>query len=219
MTLNIEKALLSPFSDKDWTRKFFILILLSVVRAISISLRVNLLAWILTIISGGYFMCFMNNEIHGIKPLLPCWSSNYFNYFKKGLIVTIIATIYMILSFPIMYFLFNLTSDFDILIGFYLLLLVCFFVSALYCDNFEFREAFALRKLLRIMINAKKDFLIIILIISTLFIGCFFASIELLEQIKLSKFIFGIIVALSTPYFLLFINNLIAQAYKSGKEI
>lgn len=214
MRLDIKKALWSPFDDEKWKNKILILTLFSLSNAVLILLDTGLLSLISTSIFTGYCLYFMHNTIHEIKPFLPNWQSAFLNCFKKGLIMTIIAVIYCLLICLALFFIIDFSSNLTIAILILLVSLFSFLISALYSDNFNFKEAFALRKLLKIMIKAKEEFLIAI----TIIFGILFVSFYIVTQMELPKFMWALIVNLFAPYFSLLFGSLTAQAYKAGKD-
>ena len=91
MQLDFKKAILLPFSGKDWLIRLIVLSLLSFFGIIFYSQPSNIenFAIILVlffIIFLGYFWQFAHNEINNIYPSLPSWKLDVIKYFKQGFI-------------------------------------------------------------------------------------------------------------------------------------
>lgn len=108
MKLDIKKAFLSPFSDKDWFWKISLFGYLSlIIEIISMQVdfkhinKINLSLWIfvafpIAFVIMGYFIRFIHNEINDIKPLIPEWRLNLKKYFKTGLAILTAITSYLV---------------------------------------------------------------------------------------------------------------------------
>lgn len=216
--LDIKKAILSPFSGEKWKSKIFILTLFSLFCALLETIGLSFLSWIPTIIFNGYCAQFIYNEIHNITPLLPEWHANFLKYFKYGFIFTIITIIYSIIIILIVFNFIKLSYNAKIIPILFIFSVIYFWVSASYCDNFKFSEAFATTKFFKLILRIKWEFLITILIIFGSIIICY-KSGPFLVKFNLSQNIIGMIIALLSPFILLFIDNLLAQAYKAGGDL
>lgn len=218
MILDIPKALLSPFSDDKWKSKLFILTLLSILGTFLEPSGLGWLSWLPIFIFIGYCVQFSYNEIHNITPLLPDWHSNFLKYFKYGAIFSVITFIYSIIVFLIMLTMIKLSYTLIFGIGGFIFSIVCLWITGAYCDNFQFKDAFNMKKFIRLISKIQLEIIIFILIIFALFtIACILAPF--VKDLKLSKTTVVLIISLLEPFIILFINNLIAQIYRIGKDV
>lgn len=95
--LDFKKAILLPFSGKDWFLRLIVLSVLSfpLTSGYCKSLNLNideviLIFFLLLVIFLGYFWQFAHNEINNISPSLPSWKLKFVKYFKQGLMCLIV---------------------------------------------------------------------------------------------------------------------------------
>jgi len=218
MQLDIKRALLSPFSDNRWKGKLFILILLSLISAFLTLSNLNLLSWLPIFIFTGYSLQFAHNEIHDIKPILPDWKFNFLTYFKYGAIFSAITFVYSIILFLIMIIMIKLSYILIFGIGCFVFSIVGIWITGVYCDNFQFKDAFNKKKFIRLISESQLEIIIFILIIFVLLTIAFIA-VPFVQILELSKTTKVLIISLLEPFIILFINNLIAQIYRIGKNV
>lgn len=218
MILDIPKALMSPFSDDEWKSKIFILTLLSILGTFLELSGLGWLSWLPIFIFIGYCTQVVHNEIHNIVPLLPDWHSNFVKYLKYGAIFSFITFIYSIIIFLLMVSMIKLSYTLILGIGVFIFSAVCLWITGAYCDNFKFKDSFAINNCLKLFSRAKWELAVTLLIILILFAVCF-NFIVILTKLKLSQNIIRIILSPLSPFVSLFINNLIAQTYKAGRYL
>lgn len=101
MQLDIKKAILLPFSGKDWLIRLIVLSLLSFFGIIFYSQPSNIenfaiIFVLFFIIFSGYFWQFAHNEINNIYPSLPSWKLDVIKYFKQGFICSFNIFAYLV---------------------------------------------------------------------------------------------------------------------------
>lgn len=169
--LDFKKAILLPFSGKDWILRLVVLIMLSV-SGISFPNKnihsIMIILTFLTILFLGYFSQFAHNKFNNVFPALPDWRLDFIKYFKQGLVCFIGSMIYTIIfgygawyivllaeKFNINYFE-NLYKIFELLS----VTFVTFFVTCIFAERFKFIDMFNFKKIFRILANAKFEFIL-----------------------------------------------------------
>lgn len=173
MKLDFKRAILLPFSGKDWFLRIIVL------GALSVSImgseyyinNANLTMIFLAPLLIGYYCQFAHNEFNNIFPSLPSWKIEFIRYFKNGLICFIggTTTFYLILIilFPITLFLINaneksLLKYFNSGIHILDLILTIFIMPCLYSLDFKFKNMIGVFKILKLKIfsYAKLEFFV-----------------------------------------------------------
>lgn len=227
MELDIKKVFKSPFSEEKWYMKlifpFIVMILSSPIFTYAggespiISLSIIILSFIL----AGFYAQFGHNEIHDISPLLPELESNIGNFFKYGFKLSVIMSIYLLLVEIGLFLLFvgastspNLASIAFILIiiGMIIGFPLSIIAQGIFFDNFSFKEAFNVKKILQFLPKVKKE-----AIVYTLFTICFVLLSGICNAlVKISGFTV-IFTAAFLTIFQLAVVNFNAQIYKIAK--
>lgn len=207
MKLDIKRAILLPFSGKDWFLRLIVLSILSIrelkgVNSDIIVLHVAL--FILLIIFWGYFSKYSYNIFNNISIELPSWKLDFKEYLKTGFMCLIGYLINIIIFSSIFLSLSNLASKLHIeylkifsdgLLQF-LIIFMLFVIPCLYSQKFKFIDMLNYSKLFNIISNAKLEFLTCILIyfVSNKLIQFIFPFLKLTYiQIILTSFLWAIV--------------------------
>lgn len=204
--LDIKKAFYSPFSDKKWKSKIFILTLL-VVAGLFLLFPFGIYI--------GYCLQFMHNEIHDIKPLLPDWRSNFIKYLKYGVGFFVIVSMIFIFSFLVI-FLFIKPFKVAFTLNTLIFYIISFAILCLYSDKLKFSEAFYLKNFFKVISRVRWEFSTLVLIMSLPVIICFW--ITSIGKSQLCRTIIAISYLLY-PFATLILYNLIAQIYKKARSL
>lgn len=246
MELDIKKAFLSPFSDTEWHINLSLLIFVSIFASL---LRNNfsnvpqvfnhIIYAILFLILAGFYTQFQHNEICNEKPLLPTIKSKCIKYLKYGFTVSIITTLYIMVSVSFLGVFNAILSKFllishiphaskSILIALLaiglLMTIIFFFVLATffsvwtfalcaYADFLKLNVNMNLFYLFKMIKYVKSEMFVYILILFTLLCPFLRYVNTSLESINLIFFIAQIILV----YIQLILFNLAAQVYRIAK--
>lgn len=189
-------------------------------------------------IPAGYVLQSVHNEINNDNNLLPDWDSNFMLFFKRGLYLYLIGLIYtvsaiFILAIPTaigftIFFMYRNSPQISFIgiafalaiiipvVLFYILVIP--FIQAAYAENFCFKDAFKLDRILVQISKVFPDYLVIFLIsvivIPVMYAGILFAFAVTCIGICLLPF--------AIPFLMLpaqlIVTNLFAQAYRIAKS-
>lgn len=175
MKLDIKRAILLPFSGKDWLLRLIVLSILSLreLRGVSSDIIVlHVVLFILMAMFWGYFSQYAHNIFNNISIELPSWKLDLKKYFKTGFMCSIGYLINVIIFNFIFLSLSNVAIKFhmehlkhlsDGLLQFAMIFML-FVIPCLYSEKFKFIDILNYSKLLKIVSNAKFEFLTCILI-------------------------------------------------------
>lgn len=223
MQLDIKRAFLSPFSEKDWPWNLF---LFGVLSYITIAIHANMLlkgaligipfSILIRVLLFGYLIHYIHNEIHGITPSLPNWKTNIFSYFKKGLECSIIilgyVAIYLIILFIPILLICLIPLSWVKLLFITLLFIVSLpilgIIVCCYADTLNYSDSFNLKRSYKLFSKAKKEMIFSSFLAFTLIIFADIFTFFTISNI--------IAVSILTPIILI-ISNLCTQGYKISK--
>lgn len=230
LPLDFKKAILLPFSGKDWVLRLIVLSVLSLpgtnfyCKSFHVD-NLNLIILFLFILFLGYFCQFAHNEFNNVSPSLPSWKLDFVKYLRQGFICSIgmfinllilsalIVPFYALmqaihgdyinyLSTVIYYQLFKIVTIYTI-----------FMVPCFYALNFRFKDMLAFKKIAQTFSNAKLEFLLCfaIFIISSKIISLLAPNIKpIYIQVILTSLILSI--------FYVVIFDLFIQTFKLSKQ-
>lgn len=171
MQLDIKKAILLPFSGKNWLLRLIILSILSMSIIESNYKNINstiILIGFLSILLFGYFCQFAYNSFNNISRNLPSWKLDFSKYLRHGTICLIGILIYAII-FGCIALPFTILAEkshsiylkylYEVM-NFLSLIFIIFVVPCLYAENYKFNVIFELEKLFKKITNVKLEFLI-----------------------------------------------------------
>lgn len=246
MELDIKRAFLSPFSDIEWHINLSLLVFISIFASLLRNNFSNLpqvfnhiIYAILFLILAGFYTQFQHNEINNEKPLLPKIKSKCIKYLKYGLNVSIITTLYIMVSVSFFGVFNAILSKFllishiphiseSILIALLviglLITIIFFFVLATffsvwtlalcaYADFLKLNVNMNLFYLFKMIKYVKSEMFVYILILFTLLCPFLKYANPLLENINIIFFIAQVILV----YIQLILFNLAAQVYRLAK--
>lgn len=206
MQLDIKKAILLPFSGKDWFLRLIVLSILSIreLRGVNTDIIVlHVALFVLLVIFWGYFSQYAHNIFNNIFEL-PSWKLDLKKYLETGFMcligyfvnVIIFSFIFLSLSNVAtklhMEHLKNLSDG----IFQFLIIFMLFVIPCLYSVKFKFNDMLNYSKLLKIVSNAKLEFLTCILIyfVSNKLIQFIFPFLKFAYiQIILTSFLWAIV--------------------------
>lgn len=169
--LDFKRAILIPFSGKDWPLKLIVVCLLVFSANINFyNKQIFIFMAFFMLICFGYLSQFSHNEINDIAPVLPSWKLDFIKYFKQGFFC--LAGMFMytllicIIIVPIGVFADILKNKFldnlyTILIPFMAIILTI--IQSIYAEKFNFKDILILSKPIRIILDNKFEFLICVL--------------------------------------------------------
>lgn len=207
LQLDIKKAILLPFSGKDWFLRLIVLSILSIreLRGVNNEIIVlHVALFILLIMFWGYFSKYAHNIFNNISIELPTWKLDFKEYLKAGSICLIGYLINVIIFSLIFLSLSDIASKLhmehlknlsDGLFQFVIIFML-FVIPCLYSQKFKFIDMLNYSKLFNIVSNAKLEFLTCILIyfISNKLIQFIFPFLKFTYiQIILTSFLWAIV--------------------------
>jgi Protein of unknown function (DUF4013) len=238
MNLDIKRAILSPFSDSKWYVKLAIPFLWHIANSLYFHfhkilvqdltfLQLALLLPFLLILPG-FYLNFVHNEIHNIKPLLPNWKGNWLNFLKNGasfyiifLFVLMLALIIVCLPLLTIFHIFHpnpysgsLVYELTSILSFPAILFfafLCFFLVCIYVDNFKLLDCFNLKHVLRTILSAKNELSIYVILPAVFYL------LHYLTSFYFKNILLYILFIIAVFLFNFFFFNLLAQVYKSTK--
>lgn len=185
--LDIKKAILLPFSGKDWFLRLIVLSVLclgvsNVYCKFDINNFIMTILIFLLLIFFGYFCQFAYNKFNNITPCLPSWKLDFIKYLRQGFIwlMGVFSYLFVISAFafifvPLIQIIHNnylkILSD---IVNQLVIIFIIFVVPCLYADKLNFRGILDFKKLVKTFLNTKLDFLL-----------CFLISIVFGEIIKI----------------------------------
>jgi len=224
MQLDIKKAILLPFSGKDWFLRLIVLSILSLTGFDSSYrdiLGVHVVLIMLMVLYWGYYSQYAHNIFNNISVELPSWKLDFKRYFKLGFICLVGFVIVMIIFGLIFWPLGALFEKFNS--GYlkvlyeatkqFIVIFMMFVIPCLYAKRFKFIDMLNFSKLLKIISNAKFEFLTCILIyfVSNKLIQFVFPFLKFAYiQIILTSFLWAIV------YIVLF--DLLIQSFLLTKQ-
>lgn len=243
MNLDFKKAFNSPFSEEKWYLKlvfpFTLLIIgvcldltikaLNLLNQMHMSHKLLIIYLIQTLLLLGFYAQFGHNEVHDEIPLLPELKPNFIKFFKHGFLFLVIMAVYLsllIIGGP-MFFLGFLGAPDIVLRGLILMLIGIFigfplsiFAEGSFFDNFSFKEAFNIKRLLKLLLKVKKEtFFYLLMVIFSMFITNICNWLILISRLNIIFTILSIVFSVAIlMIFQLTIINLNAQLYKIAKS-
>jgi len=240
MSLDVKKAFTFPFKDPPWKKKLFIgglfYLIISVLSFVMqvvnhppgnlhaqyqpnglLILLIGILSALIGAFGTGYTAQSVHNEIKNEPTLLPEWNSKFFTYFKYGISLLLINSVYIIV---ISIFIILLVIGFHS-VSVIMLILSCLFlipymliqpiIFTCYSENFKISDGFNLMKINDAIATNFTDYLTSIglsILVYTAFI---------ILTVVLTCTIIGAIIPsfLSLPVGLITMN-LFAQTYKNA---
>ena len=233
MEISFKKALIAPFSDENWLSKVGIGVALFI-PALMASLAfgeknwtVALLSFIAAFFMGGYSWVVMHNEINNIENELPSWDVIKIAYLAlQGLVISlgyVLISVPIILVFTALMFssksllVIFATIGAIIAILWYLILLPI--AQTLFAKDFEITEAFNFQKVIAIVKNSWKYYLLAIFY-SFLIAIIFAFSFGILSAIigVFNKSLAEFIMQISQILIIIANANLYGQTFKKATE-
>lgn len=227
MELNIKKAFLSPFSEKQWYIKWIFPIIVSACFLVfnpnlnfsnTVKLLIIFVCIIPYLILWGFLNQFQHNEIHDETPILPILSGKVKNYFIYGTRLCVITLVYLIFCF-VLFLIALFTLELGLIIKILTILslfgaviylwIALIFAQSSYADNFCFRDAMNFKKVFKLMSKVKIEIFIWFLIVALLGF--------ILKLVLMLPLFILIIYPIVRVLVKLILNNLSAQLYKIAK--
>lgn len=222
--LDFKKALLLPFSGKEWFLRLLVLSILSIreLRGVNSDIIIlHVALFILTAIFWGYFSQYAHNIFNNISIELPSWKLDFKKYLKTGFICSIGYLINVIIVSFIFLSLSDIASKFHMLhlknlsngLLQFVMVVMFFVVPCLYAQKFKFIDMLNYPKLFNIVSNSKLEFLTCTLIcfVSNQLIQFIFPFLKIAYiQIILTSFLWAIV---SIVLF-----NLLIQSFLLSKQ-
>lgn len=182
MRLDFKKAILLPFSGKDWFLRLIVLSILSISQIgfhfviyskMNFNLYNDIIVWmILGLLFFGYFCQFAHNEFNNVSPSLPSWKLDFVKYLRQGFICSIGMFINLLilsaLIVPFYALIQAIHGDYinylSTVIYYQLFKIVTiytiFMVPCFYAFKFRFKDMLAFKKNAQTFSNAKLEFLL-----------------------------------------------------------
>lgn len=237
MNIDLKSSLLFPFRSAGWFKKLlfaWIFIFLPITLIINITyydyyatLYLALTMLFQFSFSFGYMIQSAHNVIKDEDAVLPSWTNNFINYFSIGLQYLIVLFLYSLpfIMFIMAIYIWNSLQNWSEFIQFapaFIALMILFlafviiipFVAALFAENFNFKDAFRLRKIINIISKHPAKYLAISGASSMLWI-----LVILFKSTFYNNFAGIVILAFSILYLQFITLNIFAQIYKTEGQI